>query len=114
MKRIVFLTLSVSLMALALSAPAFAAEGANSFDLGGMAAIAAALSVGIAAAGCGIGQGHAAAAACEGTARNPNAGGKIMVMAIIGLALIESLTIYALVIAFGLSGIATDVASKAS
>ena len=109
MKRIVFLTLSVSLMALALAVPAFAADGANSFDVGGMAALGAALAIGIAAAGCGIGQGHAAAAACEGTARNPNAGGKIMVMAIIGLALIESLTIYALVIAFGLSGVAKGV-----
>ncbi|MGE5842099.1 MAG: ATP synthase F0 subunit C, partial [Deltaproteobacteria bacterium] len=34
------------------------------------------------------------------TARNPEAGGKIMTTMIIGLALIESLCIYALVICF--------------
>ncbi|MGB5415723.1 MAG: ATP synthase F0 subunit C, partial [Polyangiales bacterium] len=50
--------------------------------------------------GCGMGQGRAAAAALEGIARNPNASGKILVPLILGLALIESLAIYALVIAF--------------
>ena len=56
--------------------------------------------IGIAAFGCGMGQGRAAAAALEGIARNPNASGKILVPLILGLALIESLAIYALVIAF--------------
>jgi F-type H+-transporting ATPase subunit c len=37
-------------------------------------------------------------AACEGTARNPEAGGKLMVTLILGLAFIESLAIYALVV----------------
>ncbi len=60
--------------------------------------IAAALSVGIAALGCGIGMGAAVGGACTGTARNPEASGKITVTMIIGLALIESLTIYGLVI----------------
>lgn len=61
--------------------------------------IAAALAVGIAACGCGIGMGHAAGGACTGVARNPEASGKITVTMILGLALIESLTIYGLVIA---------------
>ena len=52
----------------------------------------------IAAAGCGIAQGMGLKAACEGTARNPEAGGKLMVTLILGLAFIESLAIYALVI----------------
>ena len=43
---------------------------------------------------------RAATAALEGIARNPNASGKILVPLILGLALIESLCIYALVIAF--------------
>lgn len=60
--------------------------------------LAAALGVGIAAFGCGIGQGIAAAKAAEGLSRQPEAGGKIQTMLIIGLAFIESLTIYALVI----------------
>jgi F-type H+-transporting ATPase subunit c len=60
--------------------------------------LAAALGVGIAAFGCGIGQGMATAKAAEGLSRQPEAGGKIQTMLIIGLAFIESLTIYALVI----------------
>ena len=52
----------------------------------------------LAAAGCGIGQGLGLKAACEGTARNPEASGKITVTMLIGLALIESLAIYALVV----------------
>ena len=62
--------------------------------------ISAAFVLGIAAAAGAIGQGKAIAAACEGIARNPGAGGAIRLAMIIGLALIESLVIYALVIAF--------------
>lgn len=64
-----------------------------------MAALAAGLGVGVGALGCGIGQGVASAKACEGIARNPGASGKITTSLIIGLAMIESLTIYALVVA---------------
>ncbi|HWG58579.1 MAG TPA: ATP synthase F0 subunit C [Candidatus Acidoferrales bacterium] len=60
--------------------------------------VAAAIGLGITAAGCGLGQGKATAAACEGTARNPGASGPIRIAFIIGVALIESLTLYALVI----------------
>ena len=52
--------------------------------------------VAVAAFGCGLGQGRAVAAALEGTARQPEAGGRLMVLMILGLAFIESLTIYAL------------------
>ena len=62
--------------------------------------VASALGLGIAAAGCGVGQGKATAAACEGTARNPGASGAILTKFIIGVALIESLTLYALVVVF--------------
>lgn len=61
---------------------------------------AAALGLGLAALGCGMGQGRATAAACEGTARNPGASGPIRIAFIIGVALIESLTLYALVVVF--------------
>ncbi len=37
-------------------------------------------------------------AACDGTARNPEAAGKIQAMLILGLAFVESLAIYALVV----------------
>jgi F-type H+-transporting ATPase subunit c len=67
-------------------------------------AISAALAIALAVVGGSIGQGKAAAAALDGIARNPAAQGKIFVPMIIALALIESLVIYALIIAFGLSG----------
>lgn len=61
-------------------------------------AIACGFGIGVAAFGTGIAMGHAINAALQGTARNPEAGGKIMTTMIIGLALIESLCIYALLI----------------
>jgi F-type H+-transporting ATPase subunit c len=72
-----------------------AAPGAHGID---WIDFAAALALGVAAAGCGLGQGRATAAACESTARNPGASGPIRIAFIIGVALIESLTLYALVI----------------
>ena len=63
-------------------------------------AIACGLGIGMAAMGTGIGMGNAINGSLQGTARNPEAGGKIMTTMIIGLALIESLCIYALVICF--------------
>ena len=65
----------------------------------GWIALAAGLAIGIAALGGGIGQGRAAAAALDGIARNPGAAGQIRGPMILGLALIESLVIYALIIA---------------
>jgi F-type H+-transporting ATPase subunit c len=70
---------------------------ASHLDLPGMGA---ALGLGLAALGGALGQGKAVAAALEGIARNPSASDKIFTPMIIGLALIESLVIYALVIAF--------------
>ncbi len=63
-------------------------------------AVACGFGIGVAAMGTGIGMGNAINGALQGTARNPEAGGKIMTTMIIGLALIESLCIYALVICF--------------
>ena len=61
--------------------------------------LAAGLAIGLGAIGSGIGMGTAIGGACEGTSRNPEAGGRILTTMIIGLAMIESLTIYALVVA---------------
>lgn len=63
-------------------------------------AIGAAFLLGIAAAAGAIAQGRATAAAAEGMSRNPGAAPVIRLMTIIGLALIESLVLYALLIAF--------------
>ncbi len=62
-------------------------------------ATAAGFGIAIAAFGCGIGQGLGLKAAVEGIARNPEASGKITTTMLIGLAMIESLCIYALVVA---------------
>jgi F-type H+-transporting ATPase subunit c len=61
-------------------------------------AVACGFGIGVAAMGTGLGMGNAINGALTGTARNPEAGGKIMTTMIIGLALIESLCIYALLI----------------
>ncbi len=60
---------------------------------------AAGFGIAIAAFGCGIAQGLGLRAAVEGIARNPESSGKVTVTMLIGLALIESLCIYALVVA---------------
>lgn len=91
------------LFTLGLATLAMAAEAAGAgAGLGGFFAAsvtAAGFGIGIAAFGTGIGQGLAIRSAVEGIARNPEASGKITVTMLIGLALIESLCIYALVIA---------------
>jgi len=84
-------------------APAFAAEGMGG-DSKGWIALAAGLAIGIAAVGAGLGQGRAVAAAMESIGRNPNAADRIQTPMIIGIAFMEALAIYALVIAFFLQG----------
>ncbi len=63
-------------------------------------AISAPLAVGIAALGSGIGLGRAVGGAMEAIGRQPDATGKIQTNMIIGAALIEALTIYALIVFF--------------
>ena len=63
------------------------------------AVTAAGFGMAIAAFGCGIGMGLGIKSAVEGIARNPEASGKVTVTLLIGLALIESVAIYTLVIA---------------
>jgi len=85
-------------------AAAFAQDGSASSDSRGMIALAAGLAIGLSAIGGALAQGRAAGAALEGIARNPQASGKIFVPMIVGLALIESLVIYGLIIALQLAG----------
>lgn len=56
------------------------------------------LTVALGSIACAFSMGRAISAAVEGTARQPEAAGNIRTTMIIGLALIESLTIYCLVI----------------
>ena len=64
-----------------------------------MCVTAAGFGIAIAASFCGIAQGIGLRAAVDGIARNPESSGKVTVTMLIGLAMIESLCIYALVIA---------------
>jgi F-type H+-transporting ATPase subunit c len=92
----------LSLVTLVASTAVFAQEVAASstgITDAGVKAIAAALAVSLAALGCGLGQGKAAGAAYDAIARNPAAYDKIFTPMIIGLALIESIAIYGLVVA---------------
>ena len=90
-------------MFLSAAVPVYAAEQLTELGQFG-AGLGAGLAVSLAALGGGIGQGIAVSAALEGIARNPNASDKIFTPMIVGLALIESLVIYGLVIAFILQG----------
>jgi F-type H+-transporting ATPase subunit c len=84
-------------LAVAAEAAGGSAAGLGSFF--SYAVMAAGFAIGIAALGTGIGQGLAVKSSVEGIARNPEASGKITVTMLIGLAMIESLCIYALVVA---------------
>ena len=78
---------------------AHAAEGATGGWIGPFAVVAAGLGMAIAAGLCGLGQGRAVASAVDAMARQPGAAARIQTAMIIGLALIESLAIYVLVVA---------------
>lgn len=75
----------------------------------GLLALAVGLGLPIAVIGAGLGQGRAVAAGLEGMARQPEAAGTIQTAMIIGLAIIESLVIYALVMFFMLKPLLPSV-----
>lgn len=99
-------TLFVAIASTLFTSVAFAQEAAahTAASDAGLIALGAGLAIGLAAFGGALGQAKTAASALEGIARNPGAQGKIFTPMIIGLALIESLVIYAFVIAFFLQG----------
>ena len=96
-----FIVTFTSFLVLGMASMALAADGST--KTAGMwiyIAIAIACGFGISGAviGTGISMGNSISAALTGIARNPEASGKIQTNMIIGLALIESLCIYALLI----------------
>lgn len=99
-KKIVCLFFAAISMLLVSAPVVMAAEEGDKADPIVLAAImiAAGLGIGLAALGTGIGQGHAIKGATEGVSRNPGASGKIMTVMLVGLAMVESLAIYALVV----------------
>jgi len=80
--------------------PVFAQAEDNVNSVNKYKALAAGFGFAIAAGLGALGQSRIAASAVEGAARNPGAAGRIQIMMIIGLALIESLVLFALVIVF--------------
>ncbi len=102
MKKFLLSALMAGLMVLAMSALALAAGEAVKVELAKLfwaTIFGACFGLGFAAFGTGLSQGMAVKGAVESIARNPEAGGKIQTAMIIGLAMIESLCIYALVVA---------------
>ena len=90
----VFMTLAVLFCAV----PVFAqAGGTGTIDL---VPIGAGIGMAIAAGLCGLGQGRATGSACEALARNPGARAGIQLLLVLGLAFMESLTLFTLVIVF--------------
>jgi F-type H+-transporting ATPase subunit c len=96
MRKLSYLFMALSAMCFAV--PAFAQGGAT--EPTNWVAITAGFSMAIASAICGLAQAKATAAAAEGLARNPAARPGIQLALILGLALIESLALYTLVIIF--------------
>lgn len=89
-----FMTLSV----LCMASPAFAQSTSNPATT--WVPIGAGLGMGIASGLCGIGQGRVAGSAAEAIARNPGARAGIQLMLVLGLAFIESLALFTLLIVF--------------
>ncbi len=93
--------LLILLALFAFASPIFAQNAAsNESDVLMWSVVAAGFSMAIASAACGLAQAKAVAACAEGMARNPGAAGAIRFALILGLALIESLALYTLVIVF--------------
>lgn len=100
------LSLLPALGIMLIASVAFASDGAasNQFDTNKWIGLACGLGIAIAAFGGALGQGRTASSALDGIARNPGASGKIFTPMILGLALIESLVIYSLIISILLMG----------
>lgn len=99
MKKVLFTLLIVAFFAL----PALAEEGAPAEAAASgkvlWGVLGAAFAIGLVGFAAALGQGKAIAAACDGLARNPGAAGPIRTTLLLGLAFIESIAIYALLIA---------------
>ncbi len=92
------MTLGIGLLVMATP---ILAQGSDAATIAtGNRKAAAYLAVGIASGLCGIGQGKAVASAAEAMARNPGAIAAIRISLLIGLAFIESLGLYALMVTY--------------
>jgi F-type H+-transporting ATPase subunit c len=95
MRKLQYLFMALAVLCFAI--PAFADGGSAVLNL---VPIGAGIGMGIAAGLCGLGQGRATASATEALARNPGARAGIMLFLVLGLAFMESLTLFTLVVIF--------------
>jgi F-type H+-transporting ATPase subunit c len=94
MKKLVQV-LPVAIALLMLSTNAFAQEESENLGAG--------LAMGLAVVGGGLGQGLTARGMVESVSRNPQAAAKLNAPFYVGMAFIESLCLFALVVAFAIS-----------
>ncbi len=101
-RMLLFAVVGILFSAMTVFAQVEAAAGAadNACSVSKYRALAAGIGFAIAVIGGALGQSRIGAAACEGAARNPGAAGRIQTMMILGLALIESLVLFALLVVF--------------
>jgi len=99
MRKVMFVCFSLLGVAM-MTMPAYAQGGAAAAGGTNWVAIASGFGIAIASGLAALGQGRVGAAACEGMARNPAARPGIQLALILGLAFIESLVLFALVIIF--------------
>jgi F-type H+-transporting ATPase subunit c len=90
----------VMMMACFMAVPAFTQTGGGAASSTNWVAITSGFAIAIAAGLAAQGQGRAASSACEALGRNPAARAGIQVALILGLAFIESLVLFTLVIIF--------------
>ncbi len=95
MRKLQYFLMAIATLCFAI--PAMAAGDSAAIDL---APIGAGLGIALAAGLCGLGQGKATGSAVEALARNPGARAGIQLLLVLGLAFIESLTLFTLVIIF--------------
>ena len=100
MRSKLFFVLVAFLLLAAVPVFAQAPGGGTGVFSGELRFLGAAVGMGIASGLCGIGQGKAVSSAAEAVARNPGARGGIQTILVLGLAFIESLAIFTLLIIF--------------
>ncbi|HKE59752.1 MAG TPA: ATP synthase F0 subunit C [Pyrinomonadaceae bacterium] len=99
-RMVLFALVGILMSGMTVFAQAGEAAGDNAFSVSKSRALAAGVGFAIAVFGGALGQSRIGASACEGAARNPGAAGRIQTMMILGLALIESLVLFALLVVF--------------
>jgi len=100
-KALMFAMLAMGLLLAVMANAQEAAAAAGEFSMpSAVALLAGGLAIAVAAFAGALAQGRTASATMEGISRNPGAQSQMFVPWIVSMAFIESLVIYALVIAF--------------